>query len=172
VFCGDDFIKCFQGRLNSAEKRRHIAATVASLRADRRGAAGVEFALLLPVLTLLLMGMFDYGQLAYQTMQVSAAAHAGADYALRNGWNLSAVQSAVTNATTLASVAASPAPTLSKACVISGAIVATAGSSCASGGTPGSYAIIYAQAPFSPLVTWSALSLPTTITAQAAVRIQ
>jgi len=41
--------------------------------ADRCGAAGVEFALLLPVLVTLLIGMFDYGALAYQTMQVSAA---------------------------------------------------------------------------------------------------
>jgi len=172
VFRGDDFIRCFQRPLISAENRRRVAASAASLRADRRGAAGVEFALLMPVLTLLLMGMFDYGQLAYQTMQVSAAAHAGADYALHNGWNLTAVQSAVTNATTLASVAASPAPTLSKACIVGGALVITTGSSCTSGATPGSYAIIHAQAPFSPLVTWSALSLPTTISAQAAVRIQ
>jgi Flp pilus assembly protein TadG len=151
-----------------AAKSRSVPAMLA---ADRCGAAGVETALILPVLSVLLMGMFDYGQLAYQTMQVSAAAHAGADYALRNGWNLTAVQSAVTSATAMP-VSASPAPTLSKACVVSGAIVVTTGSTCTSGGTPGSYVIVNAQATFSPLVSWSALALPSTITAQAAVRIQ
>ena len=138
----------------------------------RSGAAGVEFALLLPVLVLLLMGMFDYGALAFQTMQVAAAAHAGADYALHNGWNLTAVQNAVTGATTLPSVSATPTPALSKGCITSGALVITTGSTCPSGGTPGSFAVVNAQAPFSPLVAWSALALPSTITAQAVVRIQ
>jgi Flp pilus assembly protein TadG len=145
---------------------------IKGLARARSGAAGVEFALLLPVLVLLLMGMFDYGALAYQTMQVSAAAHAGADYALHSGWNLTAVQSAVTNATTLASVSATPAPTLSQGCITNGALVITTGSSCPSGGTPGSYVVINAQAPFSPLVIWSAFGLPSTITAKAVVRIQ
>jgi Flp pilus assembly protein TadG len=154
-----------------SNQRTKSLSVLAAWAMDRRGAAGVEMALILPVLSVLLMGMFDYGQLAYQTMQVSAAAHAGADYALHNGWNLTAVQSAVTSATAL-SVSASPAPTLSKACVVGGTIVVTAGSACASGGTPGSYVIVNAQAPFSPLVSWSGLALPSTITAQAAVRIQ
>jgi Flp pilus assembly protein TadG len=151
--------------------QRSITGLKALARA-RSGAAGVEFALLLPALVLLLMGMFDYGALAYQTMQVAAAAHAGADYALHSGWNLTAVQSAVTNATTLASVSATPAPTLSQGCITNGSLVITTGTSCPSGGTPGSYVVINAQAPFSPLVTWSALALPSTITAKAVVRIQ
>ena len=156
-------------RPNSLHRKTPASTGLARARS---GAAGVEFALLLPALVLLLMGMFDYGALAFQTMQLSAAAHAGADYALRNGWNLTAVQNAVTNATTLASVSATPTPALSQGCITSGALVITTGSSCPSGGTPGSYAVINAQAPFSPLIAWSALALPTTITAQAVVRIQ
>ena len=144
----------------------------AGLARARSGAAGVEFALLLPVLVLLLMGMFDYGALAFQTMQVAAAANAGADYALHHGWNSTAVQNAVTGATTLPSVSASPAPALSQGCISHGALVITTGSTCSSGGTPGSYVVVNAQAPFSPLVAWSALALPSTITAQAVVRIQ
>ena len=142
-----------------------------SILTARTGAAGIEFALLLPALTLLLMGVFDYGALAYQTMQVAAAAHAGADYALRNGWNQTAVQNAVTGATGL-TVSANPAPALSKGCITGNALVITAGSSCPSGGTPGSYVVVNAQSPFSPMLAWSALSFPSTITAQAAVRIQ
>jgi len=143
-----------------------------ALLTDRRGTSGTEFALLLPMLTILLMGVFDYGSLAYDSMQVAAAAHAGADYALHNGWSASGVQTAVTGATTLPQVSATPAPQLTTACIVSGAIVATTGSTCAGGGTPGSYVVVNAQAPFTPLVSWAAFALPWTIAARATVRIQ
>ena len=142
-----------------------------SFLTDRRGSAGTEFALLAPVLVLLLIGVFDYSSLAYDSMQVSSAAHAGANYALHNGWNANAVQTAVTSATTL-SVSATPAPQLSNACVSGNVIVVTQSASCASGGVPGSYVIVNAQAAFSPLFVWSGLVMPSTITAQATVRIQ
>lgn len=141
------------------------------LAADRCGAAAVEFALVLPVLILLLIGMFDYGALAFQTMEVQAAAHAGADYAIHNGWNSSGIQTAVTGATTL-TITASPAPQLSNGCLSGNTVVFTTGSSCSSGGAPGSYVIVNAQTAFSPMIAWSALSLPTTVSAQAVVRIQ
>jgi len=139
--------------------------------ADKSGASAVEFALVLPVLVLLLIGMSDYGALAFQTMEVSAAAHAGADYAIHNGWNSSAIQTAVTSATSL-TVSASPAPQLSKGCLSGNTVVFQTGATCSSGGTAGSYVIVNAQTPFSPLVAWSALTFPTTLSAQAVVRIQ
>jgi hypothetical protein len=124
------------------------------------------------MLTVLLMGIFDYGSLAYDSMQVSAAAHAGADYALHNGWNAINVEGAVTGATTLPQVSATPAPQLTSACIVSGAVVAATGATCAGGGTPGSYVVVNAQAPFTPLVSWAAFAMPSTISAQATVRIQ
>ncbi len=144
---------------------------LAQALANRSGTAALEFAIILPVIVTLLIGMFDYGALAYQTMEVSTAAHAGAEYALKNGFTASAVQTAVTSATTL-TVTASPAPTLEKACVTSGAIVVTAGSSCSSGGAPGSYVLVYAQAPFSPIISWASFIMPSRVAAQAMVRIQ
>jgi Flp pilus assembly protein TadG len=139
--------------------------------ADSRGAAAVEFALLLPVLVTLVIGMSDYGALIYQSMQVSAAAHAGALYALRNGYSAGAIQTAVVGATTL-TVTASPAPQLVKACVIGGAVVVTAGSTCPSGGAPGSYVIVNAQAAVTPIVAFTAFVMPSTLSSQAMIRIQ
>jgi Flp pilus assembly protein TadG len=75
--------------------------------AESRGSAAVEFALLLPFLVTLVLGMSDYGALIYQSMQVAAAAHAGALYALRNGYSAGAIQTAVAGATNL-TVTASP----------------------------------------------------------------
>jgi Flp pilus assembly protein TadG len=141
---------------------------------DANGAAGTEFALLLPVLIALLMGIFDYASLAYKTMQVSSAAQAGADYALFNasgGWNATNVQTAVTSATGL-TVSATPAPQLEVACVTNGALVVTAASTCPSGATPGAYAVVNAQATFTPIIAWSNYVMPSTIKAQAVVRIQ
>jgi len=96
--------------------QRHVERWIA----DRAGSASVEFALLLPLLSTLVVGMIDYTQLAYQSMEVGAAAHAGADYALHSGFSSSGIAGAVTAATGLA-ISASPAPLLSTACVTGGA---------------------------------------------------
>jgi Flp pilus assembly pilin Flp len=59
---------------------------IAMLRRDRlrgrRGTAAVEFALALPLLTLVLLGVLDLGRAAEQTIRLEAAARAGAQYAL------------------------------------------------------------------------------------------
>lgn len=51
-------------------------------RRDRRGAAAVEFAILLPFLVLLAIGVYEYGAYAEMRGQLSAAARSGAQYAL------------------------------------------------------------------------------------------
>jgi Flp pilus assembly protein TadG len=149
-----------------------IADTITRVLADRSAAAGVEFALMLPPLVLFLIGIVDVGSLAYQQTEVSAAAHAGALYAIRNGGSsLTNIASAVTSATPL-TIQATPAPQLVTACVSGGSLVATTATTCAGGGTPGAYIQVNAQATFTPLVAWSGLSLPSTLTAQAMVRTQ
>jgi Flp pilus assembly protein TadG len=137
----------------------------------RGGAAGVEFALLLPTLVILLIGALDVGTLTFQEMQVTAAAHAGAQYALRNGWNQTGIQNAVVNATSL-TVTASPAPQLLKACIVGGVVTTVAGATCSGGGSPGNYVQVNAQAAVSPLIVWSAIVMPSTLSAQAMIRIQ
>jgi Flp pilus assembly protein TadG len=147
-----------------------------ALLADRSGAAAVELALLLPTMVMLVIGMVDVGALAYQQMQVTAAAHAGALWALQNATsggnvNLTSVSAAVTGSTGL-TVTADPAPTRFTACVSGGAVTATTGSSCASGGTPRWYVQVNAQASVSPIIAWATITTPTTLKATALVRIQ
>jgi hypothetical protein len=60
----------------------------------------------------------------------------------------------------------------SNACIVAGKVVAATGSTCPGGGTPGTYVVVHAQAPFSPLVSWAAFAMPSTLSAQATVRIQ
>ena len=44
------------------------------------GVATVEFALVLPILIMLLVGLIEYGRYAYFAIEVGNAAHAGAQY--------------------------------------------------------------------------------------------
>jgi Flp pilus assembly pilin Flp len=49
---------------------------------DARGVAAVEFAVMLPLLVLVLLGVLDLGQASEQTIRLEAAARAGAQYGL------------------------------------------------------------------------------------------
>jgi Flp pilus assembly protein TadG len=150
-----------------------ISETLFSALSDRRGAAGVEFALLLPPLTLFVIGMVDVGCLAYQQMEVVAAVNAGAKYAGANPGNPTGITAAVTNATPMT---LSPAPTATTvyACNTNGALsfVASPTVTCPGGGTAATYIQVNAWANYTPLIAWSGLTMPSALSAQAIVRAQ
>jgi Flp pilus assembly protein TadG len=50
-------------------------------RADRSGAAAVEFAIILPLLVTIVFGALDFGRFAYTYIAVTNAARAGAGFA-------------------------------------------------------------------------------------------
>lgn len=52
--------------------------------ARRRGSAATEFALILPVLLMLIFGGIDFGRFAYTSVAVQNGARAGAAYAMMN----------------------------------------------------------------------------------------
>ncbi|THD80527.1 MAG: pilus assembly protein [Phenylobacterium sp.] len=143
---------------------------------DRRGASAVEFAMIAPVLFLLLAGLVDGSRYVVQTMQVRAAAQAGADFAQRNGWNPTAIQTAVTTATALPTsgahklTAATPLQTIG--CIgASGVVTANAGPTCPSGVAVGTFVIVGAQKSFAPLLSWPGVHLAPQISVQAEIRI-
>ena len=72
--------------------------------------AAIEFALLSPLLVLLLIGLVEVGFASYEAMQAQNAAEAGALYAARHGWDSAGIQAAVVNATGSSDVTATPAP--------------------------------------------------------------
>jgi Flp pilus assembly protein TadG len=149
---------------------RFPARAALDLGTDRRGVAAVEFALIAPVLCLLVAGLIDGSRLIVQTMQVKAAAQAGADYARKHGWDAVGIAGAVTSATSIA-VSATPAPAQTTACVSGTTIAPAAGATCAAGGTPGSFITVAAQAPFASIMPWPGLTQPTTVAARAVVRV-
>ncbi|MGI9101633.1 MAG: TadE/TadG family type IV pilus assembly protein [Terriglobales bacterium] len=61
----------------------------------QRGNAIVEFALVLPLLVVLVLGVADFGRVFYYAVMTANAARAGAQYALRNNYtNVMGIQNA------------------------------------------------------------------------------
>jgi Flp pilus assembly protein TadG len=94
----------FNSLTNVAAPRQLVGSLAAALRrSTTRSESGdslVEMALLLPILTMLLLGTVDLGRLAYMSIEVSNAARAGVQYGQQNSstWsNVTGMQTAATN---------------------------------------------------------------------------
>ena len=86
------------------------------VRKGRRGAAAVEFAVVLPVFVILVFGMIEYGRMVMVQQVITNASREGARKAVLDGATTSSVQTAVTSYLTSAKVsggstAVSPNPT-------------------------------------------------------------
>jgi len=106
-------------------------------------------------------------------MQVQNSAQAGAQYAAVHGFNSGQIASAVTNATSVAGITASPAPAQYCGCA-SGATVSNAacGTTCPDGMTAGTYVTASAVRDYTTLVSWPMFPDSYHQTATSTVRIQ
>ena len=151
---------------------RCLRGMIDALR-DGRGVAAVEFALAAPLLATILTVLVDFGFGFYEKMQVEVAAQAGAQYALLYGWNSASIQNAVTGATPLSGLTATPAPAQSCGCPSGTAVAAAAcGSTCSNGLAAGTYVTVSAQATYTPLISYPVMGSTVTLSAQSMVRIQ
>jgi Flp pilus assembly protein TadG len=73
-------------------RRRWIA--LIALLSQERGASLLELALALPLLSLLLLGVIDFGRAYYFNIEVSGAAHTGALYGTHNPTDTTGMQNA------------------------------------------------------------------------------
>lgn len=128
-------------------------------RSDCRGAAAVEFAIFVPLLTLAVVSVADIGLAVLRKMQVEDAAQAGAQYAIMHGFDSSAITSAVTNATNSSAISASPAPLKYCGCATGSSITTvTCGSTCTGGTTAGTYVRVSAQASYYTIIDYQIVS--------------
>jgi Flp pilus assembly protein TadG len=150
---------------------------------SQRGAAIIEFALVLPILMFLLVGLIEIGRVAYFNIEVANAAHAGAQYGAfgypsANSTNMSvaagkdgqnSVSSLVSSGSYVCSCwnpatgTESPATPTQSAC----------GLPCATGGHSVTYAQVTVQGTINALFNYSALGLPRqwTVTHVATIRV-
>jgi Flp pilus assembly protein TadG len=163
------------------------AGSLVALLRSRSGNAAVEFALIAPLLLAMLVGMVDVGMGFYQEMEVENAAQVGAQYALVKGWDVTAVGTAVAQASTMSDISLAPAPSSQEwyGCASGTTITPSSqGDPCPAGGVAATYVTVTAQATYVPIFSL-ALSLSPLInlgfwggsatvplTAQATVRVQ
>jgi Flp pilus assembly protein TadG len=136
------------------------------------GGAGVEFAVIAPMLVLAIVGTVDLGLGLYQNMQVQNAAQAGAVYATSHTFSAASISAVVSAATKSSSVTASPAPAKFCGCASNAGVAANACSaSCPAGAIAGTYISVNAQASYSPLLPYPFLPGTLTLSAQSIVRV-
>jgi Flp pilus assembly protein TadG len=138
------------------------------------GAAAIEFAIVVPVLTLMVIAVSDIGLGVYHKMQVEDAAQVGAAYAVRNGFDVNAITNAVLNATNASMISASPAPMQFCGCATGSSINSvTCGAPCPGGALAGTYATVSAQMTYNTTMTYPPV-VPSSynFTAQSTVRLQ
>ena len=137
------------------------------------GAAAIEFAVIGAFLCMTVVATGDLGMGFYSYMQVQNSAQAGAQYAAVHGFNSGQIASAVTNATSVPGITASPAPAQYCGCA-SGATVSNAacGTTCPDGMTAGTYVTASAVRDYTTLVSWPMFPDSYHQTATSTVRIQ
>ncbi len=87
--------------MNTDRKRFKKRTMWAWLASSQRGAAAVEFALLVTVITAALTGIVNYGLAMVNKMELTSATRAGAQLALLDASDTSAIKQAVVDSTNL-----------------------------------------------------------------------
>lgn len=136
---------------------------------DRRGTAAIEFALLMPVLMLILLGLADYAALATRSVQVRAAAHAGAAWAARHGWDARAITAAADAGLATLDDPRAGAELVSGCLNADGRI--SPQSRCADGSAPGRWVHVRVTARAAPMLLRSEQLFPDSVAGDALVRI-
>ena len=122
----------------------HIMHRPKDLCRDRRGNFAIEFALALPILLLLLVGLLDLGRLSIEKSALLQGAREGAQYGILAPTDTANIQTTATNATGVSGATA----TTSTFCeCVSGTAVACT-TTCSGGATIKQYVVVNTTAPF------------------------
>lgn len=157
------------------KQTRNLARRVRLGFARADGLAAIEFGFLAPIFFMLAVCTIDLGIAAYDAMQVEAGAQAGSEYAAVHGYNVASIQSAVTSASNLSGLTASPTPTEFCGCPSatgSALTTVTCGTNCPDGSLAGTYVTVSAMATYTTLIHYPALPPSFTFVNTATTRIQ
>jgi Flp pilus assembly protein TadG len=145
------------------------------------GTAAIEFALVAPILVILLMGIADYATMASRVAALDAATRAGAAYARSNPANAAGAAGYVTNFMSF-TPAVTPAVTTFCQCVSDAASVqrtcpATPDASPCTADPSGNtlvlkFVSVRADQAFSPLLAYAPFVFPATLSRTTTLRLQ
>jgi Flp pilus assembly protein TadG len=130
------------------------------------GASLVEFAIVLPFLVLLLIGLIDFGRYTYDGILAANAARAGVQYGaqtLVTADDIAGIKSAaLADAQSLPGLTASPTPY----CLVNGVV----GSCTTAGAVP--YIKVVTSGTFTPLIKYPGIPASVPVTASALMRVE
>ena len=149
----------------SARLRRLLGAT--------EGNIAIEFALVAPILLLVLVGTVDFGLACYYRMATQHAAQIGAEHAALHGFDAAAIGTAMRNATAVGTVAANPPPAQSCGCVSGiGFAGQVCGTTCPDGGTAGNYVTVTAELVYTTILPYPGIPESFTFSEASFIRVQ
>ena len=143
---------------------------------DTSGVAAIEFGIIVPILVMMTVATVDIGMGFYRKIQVEDAAQAGAEWAIRNGFDSTGISNAVTNAVTsltTPAISASPAPAQFCGCA-SGSSISTAscGSTCPGGVQAGTYTTVSAQMTYNTILPYGFFPSTYNFVSQSTARLR
>lgn len=151
----------------------HVRALLSRGISDTSGVAAIEFAIIIPMLLMMLICTVDLGMGIYRNMQVQNSAQAGARYAMTNSFDATLISNAVSSATALQGIVASPPPSQYCGCATnSGIAPVTCGSTCPAGAVYGTYVNVSAEGYYTTIMPYPLIASNFTLKAQANVRVQ
>ena len=124
---------------------------LASLAASARGAAAVEFALLVPVILAGLTGVANYGLAMYEKMELVSAARAGAQMAIRDRTATTSIAQIVVDSTNL-SITTSDVSTSETCWCADIDATFTCGTTCADGDPSQYFMTVTVTKTFTPVI--------------------
>jgi Flp pilus assembly protein TadG len=149
---------------------RHFLPRMAS---DISGVAAIEFGIIVPILVLMTVAAVDIGMGIYRKMQVEDATQAGAEWAIKNGFDANAISNAVTSATSAPAISVSPVPVQFCGCAIGSSIsAATCGAKCSGGAKAGTYTTVSAQMTYNTILPYGFFPSSYNFSSQSTVRLQ
>lgn len=135
------------------------------------GVAAIEFAIIAPVLLMLIVSVIELGLATRDSLRAQAAAAEGAYYAMKNGFDAGEIAAAVINGTGAPGMSASPAPALFCGCPSATGIAVTACSVTCGDEIPARRYVQVNASITRTSVLDAHLGLPTVITRQSIVRL-
>lgn len=134
------------------------------------GSAAVEFALIAPVLVLMLIAVVDLGLVMIDNVRLSSAVRAGAQFAMQDPDDKTSIRTVAVNATTL-TIDPADITVSDKFCECDG-VVSACDTTCASGFAPGEYVTVTATTTVTSILSYPWLPSPTTLSQSTTIRVE
>ncbi len=149
-----------------------MASYIRSFGRDDGGLAAVEFALLAPVLMVMLVGMIDFGMFINQKMQLENLARASAEYVVKGGDEAN-VETDVLGASGLDETALAEIEATSETvCECSDGAEIVCGGTCDGDGYQRSFYAFSMSRTYTPLFSYPGMPEQITMTGNARLQIQ